>query len=197
MRILRINTRTQEYAFEELGEYAGLGGRALTSRVVNKEVPADCHALSAENKLVFASGVLACTNAANSGRVSVGSKSPLTGGIKESNSGGQFANQMGKMDLQAIILEDKPEDDSDFTNIFISKDEVKFTSAKEIVGMQNYPAQEKLQEEFGQKSCYLSLWSCWRTLYAGSNHPVLRPRRAPYPFCWSWWYGCCAWFQES
>jgi aldehyde:ferredoxin oxidoreductase len=152
MRILRINTRTQEYAFEELGEYAGLGGRALTSRVVNKEVPADCHPLSAENKLVFASGVLACTNAANSGRVSVGAKSPLTGGIKESNSGGQFANQMGRMDLQAIILEDKPEDDSEFTNIFISKDEVKFTSAKEIVGMHNYPAQEKLQEEFGQKA---------------------------------------------
>eukprot|EP01029_Cantina_marsupialis_P031198 TRINITY_DN88536_c0_g1_i1.p2 TRINITY_DN88536_c0_g1~~TRINITY_DN88536_c0_g1_i1.p2 ORF type:complete len:132 (+),score=19.43 TRINITY_DN88536_c0_g1_i1:50-445(+) len=116
MRILRINTRTQEYAFEELGEYAGLGGRAFTSRVVNKEVPADCHALSAENKLVFASGVLACTNAANSGRVSVGAKSPLTGGIKESNSGGQFANQMGKMDLQAIILEDKPEDEKNERN---------------------------------------------------------------------------------
>ncbi|MCG8529463.1 MAG: aldehyde ferredoxin oxidoreductase [Desulfovibrionales bacterium] len=152
MRILRINTRTQEYAFEELGEYAGLGGRAFTSRVVNKEVPADCHALSAANKLVFASGILACTNAANSGRVSVGAKSPLTGGIKESNSGGQFANKMGAMDIQAIILEDKPTDDAEFVNIFISKDSVEFSSAADIVGMKNYPAQEKLLEKFGPKA---------------------------------------------
>ncbi|HCU68105.1 MAG TPA: hypothetical protein DGF30_02515, partial [Desulfomicrobium sp.] len=47
MKILRINTRTKSFKFEELGDYAGLGGRALTSRVVNREVPADCHALSA------------------------------------------------------------------------------------------------------------------------------------------------------
>lgn len=76
MKILRINTRTKSFKFEELGDLAGLGGRALTSRVVNKEVPANCHPLSADNKLVFAAGVLAPTNAANSGRVSVGSKSP-------------------------------------------------------------------------------------------------------------------------
>ena len=83
MKILRINTRTKSFKFEELGDLAGLGGRALTSRIVNKEVPANCHPLSAENKLIFAAGVLAPTNAANSGRVSVGAKSPLTGGIKE------------------------------------------------------------------------------------------------------------------
>lgn len=75
-KILRINTRTKEFKFEELGEYAGLGGRALTSRVVNKEVPGDCHPLSAANKLVFASGILSGTGAANSGRLSCGAKSP-------------------------------------------------------------------------------------------------------------------------
>jgi aldehyde:ferredoxin oxidoreductase len=54
MKILRINTRTKSFKFEELGELAGLGGRALTSRIVNKEVPANCHPLSADNKLIFA-----------------------------------------------------------------------------------------------------------------------------------------------
>ena len=71
-KILRINTRTREYRFEEPGKYAGLGGRALTSRVVAGEVPATCHPLSAANKLVIAGGVLAGTTAANSGRSSVG-----------------------------------------------------------------------------------------------------------------------------
>jgi aldehyde:ferredoxin oxidoreductase len=151
MKILRINTRTKSFKFEDLGDLAGLGGRALTSRVVNKEVPADCHALSAANKLVFAGGVLAPTNAANSGRVSVGAKSPLTGGIKESNSGGQFAHTLPKLGLQAIILEDKPEAGSPMQEIFISADTVVFKDSA-IAGMRTYAAQEKLLAAYGDKA---------------------------------------------
>ena len=150
-RILRINTRTKEYSFEEVGPYAGLGGRALTSRVINKEVPANCHPLSSENKLVFATGLMGGSTAANSGRLSVGTKSPLTGGIKESNSGGLFAHKMPKMDLLAIILEDKPAEAAPFSTLFITKDKVIFKDASDIVGMDNYPAHEKLMEEYGQK----------------------------------------------
>ncbi|MDY0226504.1 MAG: aldehyde ferredoxin oxidoreductase C-terminal domain-containing protein [Desulfomicrobium apsheronum] len=151
MKILRINTRTKSFKFEELGELAGLGGRALTSRVVNKEVPANCHPLSAENKLIFAAGVLAPTNAANSGRISVGAKSPLTGGIKESNSGGQFAHTLPKLDLLAVILEDKPEAGSPMQEIFISADKVVFKDSA-VTGMRNYAAQEKLLAAYGDKA---------------------------------------------
>ena len=151
MKILRINTRTKSYRYEALGELAGLGGRALTSRVVNKEVPADCHPLSADNKLVIAGGVLAPTNAANSGRVSVGSKSPLTGGIKESNSGGQFAHTLPKLGLQAIILEDKPAAGSPMQEIFITADKVVFKDSA-VAGMRTYAAQEKLLAAYGEKA---------------------------------------------
>ncbi|HBZ54033.1 MAG TPA: aldehyde ferredoxin oxidoreductase, partial [Syntrophobacteraceae bacterium] len=44
-----------------LGEYAGLGGRALTSAVIAKEVPALCHPMSADNKVVIAPGLLSGT----------------------------------------------------------------------------------------------------------------------------------------
>jgi len=152
-KILRINTRTKEFTFEEVGAYANLGGRALTSRVINKEVPADCHPLSSENKLVFATGLLGGSTAANSGRLSVGTKSPLTGGIKESNSGGLFAHKMPKMDLLAIILEDKPADDAKFSTLFISDGKVEFRDATDIVGMDNYPAHDKLLAEYGDKLC--------------------------------------------
>lgn len=151
MKVLRINTRTKTFKFEELGALAGLGGRALTSRVVNKEVPANCHPLSAENKLIFAAGVLAPTNAANSGRVSVGSKSPLTGGIKESNSGGQFAHTLPKLGLMAIILEDKPEATAPMQEIFISADKVVFKDST-VAGMRTYAAQEKLLAAYGDKA---------------------------------------------
>ncbi|NDV20021.1 aldehyde ferredoxin oxidoreductase [Pseudodesulfovibrio sp. JC047] len=150
-QILRINCRTKEYTFEDVGPYVNLGGRALTSRIINKEVPADCHPLSAENKLVFATGLLGGSTAANSGRLSVGTKSPLTGGIKESNSGGLFAHKMPKMDLLAIILEDKPAEEAPFSTLFITDDKVEFRDATDIVGMDNYPAHDKLLDEYGNK----------------------------------------------
>jgi aldehyde:ferredoxin oxidoreductase len=91
-KILRINMGAEggpKFSEEPLGEYAGLGGRIMTSTVVAKEVDPLCHPLSAENKLVIAPGLLSGTTAVMSGRISVGCKSPLTGTIKESNAGGQ------------------------------------------------------------------------------------------------------------
>ena len=60
---------------DSLGDYAGLGGRAMTSAVVAKEVPPTCHPLGKANKLVIAPGLLSGSAAAISGRLSVGCKS--------------------------------------------------------------------------------------------------------------------------
>jgi len=150
-KILRINTRTREYRFEELGKYAGLGGRALTSRLVLDEVPATCHPLSAANKLVMAGGILAGSTAANSGRTSVGAKSPLTGGIKESNVGGQFAHKLPRLGLLAIIFEDKPEVGAPFVTVLVKKDSVEFLDAGDIVGKSNYAAHDVVKAKYGEK----------------------------------------------
>ena len=88
-----------------LGAYAGLGGRGLTSAIVSKEVPPLCHPLGADNKLVIAPGLLSGTIAAMSGRISVGCKSPLTGGIKEANSGGRPSQVLARLGYAAIVLE--------------------------------------------------------------------------------------------
>ena len=91
-KILRIDVGAPggpKAVITPIGAYAGLGGRAMTSTLVAKEVPPTCHPLSGDNKLVIAPGLLSGTQGAMSGRISVGCKSPLTGGIKEANSGGQ------------------------------------------------------------------------------------------------------------
>jgi aldehyde:ferredoxin oxidoreductase len=92
--------------------WAGYGGRALTSTIVAAEVPATCHALGPKNKLVFAPGLLSGTPAANSGRMSIGSKSPLTGGIKEANTGGTSAQWLARLGIKAVILEGQPKGDT-------------------------------------------------------------------------------------
>ena len=113
-KILRINMGAAggpQQSTETAGEFAVLGGRATTSMIVGKEVPPDCHPLGAENKLVIAPGMLSGTAAAISGRISVGCKSPLTGGIKESNAGGQAAQVLARLGYAAIVIEGQPEGD--------------------------------------------------------------------------------------
>ncbi|WP_319585067.1 aldehyde ferredoxin oxidoreductase C-terminal domain-containing protein [uncultured Pseudodesulfovibrio sp.] len=178
-RILRINCKTKEYSFEDDGPYAGLGGRALTSRVINKEVPATCHPLSGENKLVIATGLMGGSTAANSGRVSVGTKSPLTGGIKESNSGGLFAHKMPKMNIKAIILEDKPEEDAPFSTLFITEDKVEFRDASDIAGLDTYPGHDKLLAQYGDKLCAAMIGPAGETLRKTATIQFTDPYKRP------------------
>jgi aldehyde:ferredoxin oxidoreductase len=137
-------------------DYAGLGGRALTSAVVSKEVPPECHPLSSANKLVIAPGLLSGTAAAMSGRISVGCKSPLTGGIKEANAGGQPGQVLARLGYAAIILEDAPKG-KDLYKIFINKDGVKITTDNTLKMLGNYELVEKMKAEFGDKIACMSI----------------------------------------
>ncbi len=141
---------------EPVGEYAGLGGRALTSTMISKEVPPLCHALGAENKLVIAPGLLSGSIGAMSGRLSVGTKSPLTGGIKESNSGGQAAQVLARLGYAAIVLEGKPKSD-DLYKVFINKDGVEITADNSLKMLPNYDLVEKLKGQYGDKVACISI----------------------------------------
>jgi len=164
-RILRINTKERTFSYEDATEkYAGLGGRALTSRIVLKEVPATCNPIGPDNKMVIAAGLLTGTIAANSGRASVGAKSPLTGGIKESNSGGMFAQKQAKLDIIGIVLEDKPEVDAPFFNIIIDKDGVRFEDASDLTGKGTYASTETLLERHGAKTGVMVIGPAGETL---------------------------------
>jgi aldehyde:ferredoxin oxidoreductase len=158
-KILRVNMGADggpKAKETPLGEYAGFGGRAMTSAIVSKEVPPLCHALGGENKLVIAPGMLSGTIAAMSGRISVGCKSPLTGGIKESNSGGQASQVLARLGYAAIVLEGKPKDDTLY-KIYINKDGVKITPDNSLKMLPNYDLIEKMKGEHGDKIACISI----------------------------------------
>ncbi|MBD1401814.1 aldehyde ferredoxin oxidoreductase C-terminal domain-containing protein [Pelovirga terrestris] len=182
-KILRINMGASggpSQNIEEAGEFSALGGRATTSMIVAKEVPPDCHPLGAENKLVIAPGMLSGTTGAMSGRISVGCKSPLTGGIKESNAGGQPAQVMARLGYAAIIIEGKPASD-DLYKIHIDKDKVTISVDNSLKLMDNYPLVEKLRKEYGDKAAYMSIGSAGERKMAAASiactDPELRPSR--------------------
>ncbi|EHJ49126.1 Aldehyde ferredoxin oxidoreductase [Solidesulfovibrio carbinoliphilus subsp. oakridgensis] len=151
-KFIRIDMASKAVKIEECPEkYAGLAGRGLTSNFVADEVKPTCHPLGKYNKLIFAPGYLTGTSAANSGRLSCGAKSPLTGGIKESNTGGTFGQKMSKMDIKALVFEGIPEDDKYYV-VKVTMNEVTIDEAPaETIGMGNYEAIKVLQAKYGPK----------------------------------------------
>ena len=62
------------------------------------------------NKVVFAPGIVTGTSAPSSGRLSVGGKSPLTGGIKEANAGTPFSQKLARLGYRAVVVEGQPKE---------------------------------------------------------------------------------------
>jgi len=150
-RILRVDMTKLEAKFEALpADFVALGGRALTSTIVAKEVDPLCHPLGPNNKLVFAPGLVTGTKAPTSGRLSVGAKSPLTGGIKEANAGTNFSQKLGRMRIAAIVVEGKHAGD-DFYLLKITNDSAEFLNANKWSNMGLYDVYKDLFKEFGDK----------------------------------------------
>ncbi len=150
-KIIRINMNTLAAEVTDTPEdLTTLGGRGLSSRVICEEVPPTSHPLGKANKLIIAPGLLAGSAAPNSGRLSVGAKSPLTGGIKEANVGGTVAHKLGRLGVKAIIIEGKPSG-NDFYTIKIDRKGVEITPAPELAGLGNYDAATMLRQIHGEK----------------------------------------------
>ena len=148
-KMLRVDMGNLEYRVSDLpADYQRLGGRGLTSTLLMREVNPLCHPLGSTNKLVIAPGLLAGTTSPCSQRISVGAKSPLTGGIKEANSGGTSGQKMGRMRLAAIVLEGKPKSDS-LHVLYVSKDKVILEEANELQGLGNYDVSAALRKKYG------------------------------------------------
>jgi aldehyde:ferredoxin oxidoreductase len=136
-------------AYEDVPEkYKLLAGRGLTSTIIHDEVDPTCHPLGPNNKLVFAPGIVTGTNAPSSGRVSVGGKSPLTGGIKESNAGSNWPQLVARLGLKAVIVEGQADG---WWGLHITKDGVEFFAADEYAGKGMYEVYPQLFERFGDK----------------------------------------------
>lgn len=158
-KIVRIDMGAEggpQVRTEPMGDYAGLGGRGLTSAIISKEVPPTCHPLSAENKLVIAPGLLSGSAAAMSGRISVGCKSPLTGGIKEANSGGQPSQMLGRLGIAAIVLEGKPAPDTLY-RVMVNKDGVTVEADNDLCMLGNYDLVDRMKEAHGDKIACISI----------------------------------------
>ena len=149
--IWRVNVNKQELKREPVPEtWSRLGGRGLLARIMLDEVDAKCDPLGAGNKLIFAPGLLVGHMLSSTDRISVGGKSPLTGGVKEANAGGRTGYHMAFMGIKALIIEDKPAEDG-FWVLHLSLNGAKWERADDLVGVGVYETAPKLLEKYGDK----------------------------------------------
>src|SRR5512147_408803 len=150
-QIWRVNVREQTVKQEPVPDtWTRLGGRGLLARILLDEVDATCDPLGPGNKLIFAPGLLVGHMLSSTDRISVGGKSPLTRGIKESNAGGRTGLHMTYLGIHALILEDQPQEPG-FWVLHLSLQGAKWEKAGELAGLGVYDTAARLVERYGDK----------------------------------------------
>lgn len=150
MHIWRVDVGQQTLTREIVPDsWQMLGGRGLLGRVLLDEVQPTCEPLGALNKLVFAPGLLVGHMLSSCDRISVGAKSPLTGGIKESNAGGSTGLHMTNLGMRALIVEGAPQ--AGLWVLHLSRAGARFDLGNDLAGLGVYAAAERLLERYGKK----------------------------------------------
>ncbi|MBC2723451.1 aldehyde ferredoxin oxidoreductase C-terminal domain-containing protein [Desulfosporosinus sp.] len=161
-------------------EYQELGGKSLVAAYLMKNVPPQCDPLSDQNQLLLCTTVFAGTKLTTGHRLSVGAKSPLTGGIKESNAGGYAAALLAEQGIKLVVVKNLPVNDDLWLLHIDEKGNASLKDAKMYEGVNNYEFVEKVRERFVNKLATISIGSAGERLYKsaslqvsefGSGHP--------------------------
>jgi len=148
-RSLRVNlsagTCTEEPTnMEWAAQY--LGQRGLATKYLTEEVDPKVDPLSPENKLIIATGPLTGTNASTAGRWSVITKSPLTGAVACSNSGGFFGGELKNAGWDMIIFEGKSPKP---VYLHINNDKTELLPADDYWGKTVWETEPAIKEKHG------------------------------------------------
>jgi len=181
-KIIRLNLTDGTVSEEQVAEkYKKLGGRALTSQILSDEVDPACEPLGRHNKLIFAPGLLGGSYMSSSSRLSVGGKSPLTGGIKEANAGGTAALALSKLGIKALIIEG--ESKLGYSQyLYMSSDKMELRPA-ETAGLGVYESAKLLFKQYGEKVSLLLIGPAGERGYTSSGITNTDPQGRPSRFC--------------
>jgi aldehyde:ferredoxin oxidoreductase len=146
MKILKVNMTEGKIESIPVPEGKVLGGRSMIVHLLNEYGSATAHPLSPESIFILTGGILGGSAAPQAHRISAGGKSPLTGGIKEANAGGNVAYKLGRCGVQAIVVEGESKE---WKILKVTADGAGIETSGDIIGMKNYAACDELRKRFG------------------------------------------------
>jgi len=167
--LMRIDLHTRKITKEKIISGHPLemyAGRSLSSKIVTDEVEPTSDPLGPKNKLIFACGFIGGTPAPNSGRISVGAKSPMTLGVKESNTGGKAPSFLSRQDIRGLVFEGISEE---WLIVVVKEGEITLENGTEFVGINNYKLLDTLKEKFGDNIGTFSIGFAGEKLFLNSS----------------------------
>jgi aldehyde:ferredoxin oxidoreductase len=154
-RMLRVDLTAQRVRFEPFPEkWQLLGGRALGARLLLEECDPHCDPLGPANLLVMSPGVISGTIAPTSGRISFSAKSPLTGGTKEANAGGEPGQQLMKLGIRAIVVAGEAPAGERF-GLEVDASGARLVPADELAFVRNYALCEQLGARYDARASFI------------------------------------------
>jgi aldehyde:ferredoxin oxidoreductase len=151
-RILRVDLTNERVSVEEIDPQVAkdfIGGRGWAIKYLRDEVGPAVDPLSAENKLLFATGPLTDTPAPTGNRYMVVTKAPLTGAISVSNAGGMYPTEMKRTGFDMFIFEGKA---ARPVYLWINDGHVEIRSAEHLWGKTIPETEDALLEETDPKA---------------------------------------------
>lgn len=146
-KILRVDLTAGDYLVEDVDTDLArnfIGGRGLGSKLLYDEIDPEVDPFDAENKLIFMTGPLTGTGVPCGARYMVITKSPLSGTIASSNSGGYFGPELKFAGYDGIIFEGcAPEP----VYVWINDDEVEIRSASHLWGKTTHETEDLIRAE--------------------------------------------------
>jgi aldehyde:ferredoxin oxidoreductase len=150
MEVWRINTQNQGLVRQQLpSDWENSGGRGLIAKILLDEVPPECDPLGPKNKLIYAPGLLVGLTLSSFDRISVGGKSPLTRGVKESNAGGTTGTSITALGIKTLIIEGQPAT-NEWSVLHLNIHGAQFDPAGDLIGLGVYESAERLLERYGK-----------------------------------------------
>jgi len=147
LKVLRVNLTARKVTSEDVDPKIArdyLGGRGWAIHYMYKEMDPMADPLGPENMLIFATGPLTATPAPTGNRYMVVTKSPLTGALAHSNSGGDFPTWMKRTGYDLFIFEGKA---SEPVYVFVNEDQVEVRSAAHVWGKDTHETTDILLAE--------------------------------------------------
>lgn len=151
-KLLRVDLTSRTISVEDIDPRIAkdfIGGRGLAIRYLYDEMDSRVDPLSPENMMVFATGPLTATPVPTGNRYMVVTKSPLTGALTCSNSGGTFPTEMKRTGFDLIIFEGKAKEP---VYLWINNDQVEIRSASHIWGKSTHVTEDIVLEETNPKA---------------------------------------------
>jgi aldehyde:ferredoxin oxidoreductase len=146
-RLLRVNLTDgtiaeERFTEEEARKY--IGGRGLAIKYLMEGMDPRSDPLSPENLLIMATGPLTATPAPTGNRYMIVTKSPLTGALSNSNSGGEFPTFMKRSGYDLFIFEGKAQKP---VYLYVDEGKAELRDAAHLWGMDTHETTDTIVAE--------------------------------------------------